>query len=427
MTDNSSPSSEPPSSPGSSARPSGRGQKQFFGIVAWVVGVFVVVLITWLNLPRLLYIPQTSETPALPAAIDPTTEATRTPRPSPSPAPTSAPTATAFPASTYYLENGSKLRPPIPGVQSGVIVLDEATSATADPPFDSQYWSSSDDISKDLGFLFDEPYYATFGSGAVTWKTDVPLAPGLYQLFVMDTLYSSAGPLDFQVTLAGAPVQPVNGSTHVEFYSSTGIPAQDSDMWRSLGIFNLDHAGPLSISTQWPSHDQDSPVAIDRVVIVPLSDSTRLLLSALPMDRQLLIMDDLAARIDTSQLLYPEAGALAWGDQFQYLVNPDSDVRVRWTVPDYVLPGQYQVAVWLPETHANSKVTFHLSVNDTEIPDSAVEFDQSSQPGGRWVSIGVWDTPRIYEKPLLLTLEMDIPGGVPGETAIDAVALIKTP
>ncbi len=410
-----------------SPQPGSSERKSLLEILAWAGGVFAVVLIAWLILPRLLSTGQQAEAPTQAAAVVPREAPTRTPKPTAAPTSTSAPTPTTFPSSAYYLAEGAKLKPPIPGVEGGVIVLDDANSVVADPPFNSEYWTSSSIIAAQTGFFIDEPYYATFGAGSATWKTDVPVAPGLYQLYVMDTLYSSAGPLDFQVSLGANPIPPMLGSQHVEFYSSRGEPLQETDMWRDIGIYDLDHADQLSISTQWGERDENSLVAIDRVVIVPLPASSRLLLAALPKDRKIVLMDDLAARIETDQILFPETESLAWLDQFQYLVNPTSDVRARWTTPDYVLPGQYQVAVWLPATHAGGKVTYHMLINGTEIPNSAVSFDQSAQPGGRWVPVGVWDTPRTYEKPLMLTLEMDIPGGVPGETAIDAVALIKTP
>ncbi len=427
MPDDPNSSHETSSQPSEPAQSGGSWRKSPWGIAAWAAGVFVVVLVAWLNLPRLQSIAQPPRTPTQAPVVLPSALPSRTPRPTPTPTPTSAPTATAFPTSGYYLPDGYKLKPPIPGVQNGVIVLDEATSAVADPPFDSQYWTSSADIAAQTGFFIDEPYYATFGSGSVSWRMDKPLAPGLYELYVMDTLYSSAGPLDFQVSLGANPLQPIFGTPHVEFYSSRGIPLQTADLWRSIGIYDLNQTDLLSISTQWAARDENSLVAIDRVVIVPLPESTRSLLSALPKDRMVVVMDDLAARIQTEQVLFPETGALAWGDQFQYLVNPAGDVQARWTTPDYVTPGQYQVAVWLPANHANGKVSYRLFTDNTEIPNSEVTFDQSAQPGGRWVTVGVWDTPRTYEKPLLLTLEMDIPGGQPGETAIDAVALIKTP
>ncbi len=421
MSDEQTPAPRAPKQPDDSNR------KTIGAALLWAVGVFAIVLVAWLNLPRLQSIGKQPEAATLPAMADPTQAPTRTTRPTAEPTQTPAPTATAPPTSAYYLADGYKLRPPIPGVEGGAIVLDEVSAAVADPPFDTQYWTSSAQIAAQTGFFIDEPYFATFGSGSVTWSTDVPLATGLYELYVMDTLYSSAGPLDFQVALGGSPISPVLGSSHVEFYSSRGEPTQSTDMWRSIGIYNLDHPGPLSISTQWDARDENSLVAIDRVVIVPLPEASRLLLSALPKDRMVIILDDLAARIETDQLLFPETETLAWGGQFQYLVNPDSDVRVQWTTPEYVLPGQYQVAVWLPAAHASGEVTFHLFVNDKEIPGSEVSFNQGEQPGGQWVAIGVWDTPRVYEKPVMLTLEMDIPGGMPGETAIDAVALIKTP
>jgi hypothetical protein len=93
-------------------------------------------------------------------------------------------------------------------VEGGVIVLDELTSATVEPGFDTPFWVSSDQIASESGFDILDPYYATYGYGAITWETDVFLAPGMVEIYVMDTLYSSAGPLDFQVRLGGSELYP---------------------------------------------------------------------------------------------------------------------------------------------------------------------------------------------------------------------------
>jgi hypothetical protein len=116
-----------------------------------------------------------------------------------------------------------------------------------------------------------------------------------------------------------------------------GEPPQRTNQWRSLGIYELDRMDKLSVSTAWERRDERTLVAVDRVAIVPLPASTRQLLSAFPRDRQLVVIDNLAADIESAQVLYLEEEELAWGDQYQYVINPTKDVRVVWNAPEYVL------------------------------------------------------------------------------------------
>jgi hypothetical protein len=408
---------------------SGTRRSMRWAFFVWPVILIGLLFAGWLNYPTLvnLVIPQPTST-AQPTHT-PTVRPSRTPSPTRTPTIEPTPTNTPLPPSAYYLSDGYQLQPAIPGVQNGVIVLDEATSVTVEPSFDTPYWISSEQIAAESGFNIFEPYYATFGYGSVTWETDVALAPGMYEVYVMDTLYSSAGPLDFQVHLGESELFPILGSRHVEFLSVRGEPAQRTDQWRSLGIYQTDTLEKISVSTAWERRNESTLVAIDRVVIVPLPDSTRYLLSAFPHDRQVVVIDNLAAIVEANQVLYTETGIQAWGDQYQYVINPTNDVRVLWTAPEYMLPGQYQVAAWIPPAHAQLEVTFTFLVNGNELPNDAGEMpltiDQSNYPGGQWVDLGTWTTPRIYEKPVQLALRMEIKGGSPGEGAFDAIAIIR--
>jgi hypothetical protein len=398
-------------------------------IFAWPLILVGLLLVGWLNYPSLLNLITPTPTWTPQPTITPAVRPTRTPTISPSPTLEPTPTNTPLPVSAYYLTDGWQLAPPIRGVEAGLIVLDEATSATVEPGFDSPFWVSSEQIAQESGFLISEPYYATFGYGAITWETDVAIAPGMYELFVMDTLYSSAGPLDFQIHLGGSELFPIIGSRQVEFLSARGEPPQRTDRWRSLGIYQLDRLDKLSVSTAWERRDERTLVAVDRVVIVPLAISTASLLSVLPRDREIVIVDNLAADIESAQILYKEVGELSWGDQYQYVINPSTDVRVMYSATELLLPGRYQIAAWIPPLHADLEVVYTMMVNGNEFPndagDLAVALNQSAYADGQWVELGTWTTPRIYEKPLQLSLRMEIKSGSVGEAAFDAIAFIR--
>jgi hypothetical protein len=379
--------------------------------------------------------------PSILDLINPAATATEQPTPTPTPRPTRTPTIspsptleptitpTPLPVSAYYLPNGWELQPPIRGISGGVIVLDEATSATVEPGFDTPFWISSEQIARESGFDISEPYYATFGYGSITWQTDVDLRPGMYEIYVMDTLYSSAGPLEFQIHQGETELFPMIGSRQVEFMSPRGEPPQRTNLWRSLGIYQLHRLEKLSISTAWEQRNERTLVAVDRVVIVPLPDSTNYILSALPIDRQIVMIDNPAADIESAQLLYEAEGEISWGDQYQYVINPTKDLRVLYTAPEHLLPGTYKVLIWVPPNHANLNAEYTLLVNGNEFPNEAGEGTKiisfSEYQGEQWLDLGNWTTPRIYEKPVQLALRMEIKGGQPGEGAFDAIALIR--
>jgi hypothetical protein len=397
--------------------------------LVWILIVFGLLLAGWFNYPTLLQMIAPNPTPTVQPTVTQTQRPTRTPSPSPSPTIEPSPTITPVPASAYYLPEGGQLQPPIRGVEGGVIVLDEATSATVEPGFDTPFWVSSDQIASESGFDILDPYYATYGYGAITWETDVFLAPGMVEVFVMDTLYSSAGPLDFQVHLGDSQLFPIIGSQQVDFLSVRGEPPQRTNQWRSLGIYELDRLEKLSVSTAWERRDERTLVAVDRVAIVPLPASTRQLLSAFPRDRDLVIIDNLAADIESAQVLYQEEEELAWGDQYQYVINPTKDVRVVWNAPEYLSPGQYQVVVWVPAAHAGLEVTYTLRVNGNDFAndagETAISINQAEYSNGQWVDLGIWTTPLIYEKPVQLSLQLEIKSGLAGEAAFDAIAIVK--
>lgn len=394
-------------------------------------GIAVLVFITWLYFP---IIRSKLNARSLPSATP--TVITVTPRPTftatITPTETPQPTATVTPMPISSLLRGSAdINPPLPGLLGSAIVLDESTSVTAEPDLQSPRWSTSAQIAQQLGVLITESYYATFGPGSLTWQVDQPLPAGMYEMYVMDTAYSSSGTLDFSVRLGNEVLTAVTAKSRVTFLSTRGDPPQQMDQWRSIGIYPVHESSErLSISTSWNDLAENEIVAADRVLVVPLPASTSTLLSGLPTDRERFIMDDAAAKFEGVQFMIPGTDRLAWGDSFQTIVNPKANVKVTWEYPDLLPIGTYDVAIWVPENNGDAEVVYHLLMNGQEIVRTdglEIRFQQGKRAGGQWLLLGTWVSPRVIEKPIRIALVMEMPANTGGEAAVDAVAFLHHP
>lgn len=394
------------------------------------LGLILVILLV-INFPKVtrLISGDFTSTPIPPTAKSTQTQilaitATQTAPPTPTPSPQ--------PPSAYLLPDLSSLQPPILDLQGSVaVLLNEDTNVLANPDFTHPQWYHSSLIGEQLGGIeFIEPYYATFGPGSVVWWMDVPLDPGLYEIYILDTLYSSAGPLDFQVTLGETLLTPIIGMPHVEYQSSQFENPQQFDLWHSIGVYDLDQINLLSIATYWEARDEFSIVAIDRVLIVRLSDSLRELINQLPQDRYKFVIDEQQADYETFQDWIMKDDALSWNDQFQIMINPPIDTKVTWELPDVVPINQYEIMAWIPEIRGTAEVGYKLLANGNEIPrepigDPPVTM-QGNWLGGKWISLGFWNIPPYYGNYINLTLEMEIKAGTVGDVAIDAISFIKS-
>lgn len=352
---------------------------------------------------------------------------TRTPRPTSTPTIEPTPTMTSMPPSAYVVADIALLDPPLPGLFNPPIVLNEDKNVIASPDFTHPQWYSSARIAEQLGNIeFPEAYYATFGAGQVAWVMDVPLASGLYEIYVLDTLYSSAGSLDFKVRLGSRDLQPLLGQPRLNYRSSQGENAQYSDLWRSIGVYYLDNNFDiLSIYTEWTVRDEFSIVAIDRVLIEPLPASAASMLASLPADRLKYLVDDLNASIDGAELILPVQDALAWGDQFQIATNPNKDIKVTWKLEEALPLGKYEVIAWIPSAHNKAGVTYRVLANDQFLEGEPILINQVNYPG-QWVSLKVWDASSpVYGNSVNLSAQMDIKGGTLGDIAIDAIGFIQ--
>ncbi len=400
-------------------------------IIAGSLGALVLFLLVWLNLPVAMHALGIAATATLPPTPLPTQPPTRTPTPSLTPSPSPTPSPPPLPTSKHQLQDLFDLYPSIPGVQGTAIVLNEHVNVTVSPDFSHPQWSHSATIEAQIGYEIAEPYYATLGSAMAIWMTDVPLDRGAYEIYFLDTLYSSAGSLEFLIRLGDMPLQPVLGNARIDLLSTRFEPRQIEDQWRYLGLYLLDQPGWLSVTTAWEARDLNTIVAIDRVLIVRLPETSRQLLDRLPPNRLKYVLDDDNAEIRFNQPIYSETNHLAWGDQYQYIINPAEDLTVTWTLPELAPVGQYEVLVWIPEEHATAEVSYRVLINDNPTPhDNGFEelgVNQRDIEGGNWYSLGTWSTPRIYEFPVKLSLILEARAGSNGEVGIDAVALVKMP
>ncbi|MEM5776812.1 MAG: hypothetical protein AAGU05_17530, partial [Anaerolineaceae bacterium] len=280
--------------------------------------VLAAAVLAWMYIPALQEAVLGTPTPTIPPAT-----ATLTPPPpateTPIPPPTSQPTPTLLPASDFQ-RPANILDPKLPGLPENVVVLNEDTSVTAEPAFDQLGWYSSQTISEQIGRVINEPFFATTGSATVIWQMDKPLQPGLYDIYVLDTVYSSAGGLDFRMLLGERELAPLLGSQHVQYRSQSGFPAQLSDEWAYLGLYDLDSQDLLKVMTTWEARDMSTIVAIDRVMIVRQPESLRPYLQQLPANMPKYVIDDAAAQIDSSASWYTRTDLPAWGDACQVVI-----------------------------------------------------------------------------------------------------------
>lgn len=358
----------------------------------------------------------------------PTFTATSTSTPTVTPLPTITPTPspTSLPASAFRVATLSALVPPAPPIAIDAVVLNDDKNVIAEPDFSTLSWYPSSNLGVPTGEN-SEPFFATFAAGKATWSMDVPLDPGIYELMILDTLYASAGPLTYLVESGTAPLQPLLGTNAITLLSSQGEEPQRMNTWRSIGTYEINTPdNNLSISTSWNVRDERSIVAIDRVLIARYPDSSRDFISQLPAGEQRYIVDDLQAVIDTREIIYNSNVQPAWGDQYQMLVNPGYDSTITWSTLDRVPIGRYEVLIWIPKVTASGDITLQILV-DGEALSGEITVNEASLAGNVWGSLGVWETPLIYEKPVRLSVKMTIPSGTPGDVNIDAVAFIKLP
>lgn len=402
-----------------------------FNIFMGIIVLILLAVLVWVSKPHIdkLIPEKPTATPTITPTFTPVP--TRAPTNTPTVTPTSAPTATPEPTSIYKVEDFFDIYPDIPEIAVDAYILNEDNSAQVNPSFESPLWYSSETIGQQLGVQFLEPFYATYASGWISWGMDMPLKKGLYEVFVLDTNTSSGGFLDFTVSLNDVPLQPLLGQTRARYKSSISKPPQAGDQWISIGTYRLDPSGIVTVASSWDDRDEFSIVAVDRVMIIQLPESSSVMAGPFPQDRMTFIADDTQAILDIQDPIFTNNDRLSWGDRYQFIVNPDNDVIATWTLSDSVPVGQYEILVWVPELQGTAQAEYKLLVNDTlflsDLAAESVTIQHGGREGGQWVSLGTWTVPDLYGSIVNLSVQMKVIGGTPGEIAFDGIAFMRNP
>lgn len=409
-------------------------EDQFGKIFVVALVVFIVGYLGWLFAPRvrnaMTFWP--TSTP-VPPAFTSTAQASATVTPLASNTPTPFPTETPRPLSTFWKPEGDSVNPAVPDAPDGVIVLSVDQSAEVSPPLDSLSWTSSDKIAADLGkTTYQEHWYATYDEGWVRWYTDQPLREGLYEIYTMDTMYSSGGSLDFSVMLGGQELTPITGSQHVEYMTSQYDPVQSQDTWRSIGMYYLTPSQePLIVTAAWQPRDNYTIVSVDRLLIVPRKAYDLTILNQLPQIGTKYVLDDKRLEITGGDFLIDETDPQAWDLGFQLIMNPDRKVTI--TMPaDIPWPiGNYKIYAWVPTTLGGITADVKFFTDNSLVPadngeESAKYTALQNQPA-QWVEIGSWTTDKYYERQRKVKVTIEIAENQSGEFPVDALALIHTP
>jgi hypothetical protein len=328
-----------------------------------------------------------------------------TPTESPPPTEILLPTATATPFqiefSKYSLLPGqSVLYPPVPVLAQAVWLLD-AQQASIEPPLsDANYWLKKTSIDAKAG---KTAYFVLHQAPiTVTWKMDVPLEAGLYQLYVLDTVADSGGTRSFDVLLNGTPVSPFRGRNQVIFNTQAG--GQKADEWLSIGSYQVTQGQTLTVQIQVDGISPDMPFALERLLVVRMPPEAAEMLSALPEQRPLVaFMDDDQAVFSgvVSGQYYPlspnqqpigqSLGILAWNREMKFIPGPwDREIAVTWPTLGRLAAGEYELQVWIPAEHATAQVDYQLLADGSEVyrdnPASIRQKDNTE----RWATLGTW-------------------------------------
>lgn len=400
--------------------------------LAWIFTSLVTIgFVIWLYYPAIYHFTAKSEPSPTIVLTTPTLWPTRTPTIAPTSTQQPTATATSIAASSeFFVEDLSQVDPILPGAAGAGFILDEKNAAVAEPGFDNIIWTTSETISTQLGFEILEPFYATLAAASITWSMDTPLPQGLYEIYVLDTVFSSGGSLDFRVMNNGTDIYPYLGTAQVVYQTLGGTPKQEQDLWHSIGMYNLESQGIISVATSWDTRDDYTIVAVDRVMIVPRPASTYSIMSKLPLGKKITILDDPNATIENASTVINLDDNIAWNDGAEVIINPEDSLRVSWSMQDAIPIGTYAVWVWIPELNGTAQAKYRLMINeDLATPVSGSDpgpVVHGGRAGGEWVQVGEWEVGLFFSPAARLTLIMEaVTGATTGELAVDAIAFIR--
>jgi len=412
---------------------------RWIGLIFIILIIFAVVAFfiyrenpdRWIQVVNGTYTPTVTVTPTMTATLTPTPTATATP--------TLTPTPTLIPLSSFLVTDPASVYPAPPLSASEIWIIDEM-QALVDPPLDNaDIWTSA--ASTDANAAGQPYYYNEVGNVTINWRMDQPLNAGLYGVYILDTVENSTGIIKHTVKLDGIDADPYRGHRYLGF---DNIPNQEEDTWLLLGFYDVSQAQNFDVEVIVPTHNEEQPFAIDRMMLVRISETQEKIISALPSGRNLFsLLDDDRAVFYTrlGDLPLQEkyqgvdyGGVLSWNDEFRSLDSGDNwvtianeigvNLRVDWNSAGRLPIGKYELMVWIPAEHAIAIVDFELIANGEVIErDNPAQINQQDH-SGEWVSLGIWD----LAEPAAVSVRMNVSQSdqinTTVEIGIDAVALL---
>jgi len=350
--------------------------------------------------------------PAPPPAPEPEpTQPTPTATPAP-PTPTLPPAPT--PESRYLREKG-EFQPDPPMESSAFFLLDEFTSTTAQTSTLSAYPSA--------GVGGSMQYMDHGGLGIVSWTMDLPLEPGLYEILANDPVEKSEGvELSYEVLVDDQPRDPLVGTKTVEQWPSE---VQERDRWVSLGIYEIEHAGVVSVRLRLGEVvlSGDGIAGIDAILIVAMDEPEPPRPMGLPDSESplLLVVEDPTA-LEPDVDWEDTAGTASWdGFKSTSVLTSTSVVSATWEVTRPLPAGSYELWVWVPATREGQEraaVQYSISVGTEPLK-------QISDTGTRGVWFPLGEVALAEDQRLGVTMEST--PGTRGEVVADSLVVLPAP
>lgn len=353
--------------------------------------------------------------------------------------PTQTPTPTPIPPSSFLVTDPATISPAIPASADLAWVIDD-TQVLAEPAFDdANVWSAYTSPDPDVQEV--SYHFTTSGNATITWYMDVPLDTGLYGLYIVDTLENSVGEQPFTVKLDDTPVEPYRGQSTVIFGDEN---EQSTDDWLPLGFYEVKRGQEMSVQFAIGPRSEEAPFSIDRLLLLKIPETQRLIIDALPKRRPLVsLLDDnrasfvAAYNAKTLKEEYQgvvQASALAWHVRFRSLDLTGekwnnqvigNKIWVDWQSLGRLAAGQYELYVWVPAQHATAIVDFALLVNGAVVERPNPAPLNQRDHNDNWVSLGTWELPE--ESAVSVRMIVVRADQVPetAEIGVDAVALVK--
>jgi tetratricopeptide (TPR) repeat protein len=318
---------------------------------------------------------------------------------------------TALPVSEFLTQIADiRPTPPIPG--SAFYLLDDLAATIHTTPTLSTH--SSAGVGGSMQFTDREI------SGTVSWNMDMPLEPGLYEILASDPREKSEGvELTYDVLLDTGLVPPLVGTGSTEQVSSE---FQEGDHWVSLGIYEIEDYGMLSIDLTLDRLEvtTDTVAGIDAMLIVAMEQPEPPAGIDLPPGGQpcLIVVED-PTYWEPQEEWQVEAEIGSW-DGFRHatVFTDTSVVSATWQVERPLPEGDYDLCVLMPPSQVyepRARVTYSALVGS-----ESLDLVAEAQTGDKWVCLG----PVHVGVGQALALTMESAAPTAGQVVADALALL---